>query len=51
MKTKNFVAIIMVAIGLFLSVNLFAYANSGTVDGPDNGKVGTNDVSGVYVPD
>jgi hypothetical protein len=51
MKTKNFVAIIMVAIGLFISAGLFAITNPGTVDGPDNGKVGTGSVSGVYVPD
>lgn len=50
MKKRNFVAILMVAIGLFASVSLFATNHqTSPVDGNGGGHVGS--VSGVYVPD
>ncbi len=49
MKKRNFVAILMVAVGLFASVSLFATTNSGSDDGVGGSKGG--EVTGVYVPD
>ncbi len=52
MKKRNFVAILMVAIGLFASVSLFATDYTGSND--DGSGVGGSrggDVTGVYVPD
>jgi len=49
MKKRNFVAILMVAIGLFASVSLFATTDSDSNDGVGGGHGG--DVHGVYVPD
>jgi len=49
MKKRNFVAILMVAVGLFASVSLFATTDTSADDGI--GGVRGGDVSGVYVPD
>ena len=50
MKKRNFVAILMVAVGLFISANLFALTSA---DASDDGGIGGHrgDVTGVYVPD
>lgn len=50
MKKRNFVAILMVAVGLFVSVNLFATNDDSAVcDGRH--IISSGDVTGVYVPD
>jgi ABC-type multidrug transport system permease subunit len=52
MKKRNFVAILMVAIGLFVSVNLFA-SDEASASGDKGHDITTSsgDVCGVYVPD
>ncbi len=51
MKKRNFVAILMVAVGLFISVNLFALTSADASDDGNHKITGSNDVTGVYVPD
>ena len=52
MKKRSFYAIVLVAIGLFLSINLGSFALNASAQSADTGG-GTSSsmASGVYVPD
>jgi hypothetical protein len=50
MKKRNFVTILMVAVGLFVSISLFAVTSASSSGGWGGGHT-TGSVSGVYVPD
>jgi hypothetical protein len=52
MKKRSFYAIVLVAIGLFLSINLGSFAvNSSSQSADAGGGNSSSMASGVYVPD
>ena len=53
MKKRSFYAILVVAIGLFLSINLGSFALNFNAQSADTGGGGTSSslASGVYIPD